>query len=159
MNSSITVWILTQSMCDKYRLPFVKHFHGEPLAQYYEVSILWVHSFKMLIGKAGRIGFRALTLVLSNRTTVLWLFNFLNMNVNTDRIGQCEVHFAATKFWETNWLSEKDYHKKKNLLTGRKGSENSLTQHMLVNYTGMMCTLSSLKHNLYTVLLVLKLGW
>ena len=98
MNSCITVWILTQSMCDKYRLPFVKHFHGEPLAQYYEVSILWVHSFKMLIGKAGRIGFRALTLVLSNRTTVLWLFNFLNMNVNTDRIRQCEVHFAVTKF-------------------------------------------------------------
>ena len=31
---------------------------------------------KMLIGKAGRIGLRALILVLSNRTTVLWLFNF-----------------------------------------------------------------------------------
>ena len=37
-------------------------------------------------------------LVLSNRTTVLRLFNFLNMNVNTDRIGQCEAHFAVTKF-------------------------------------------------------------
>ena len=83
-------------------------------------TVLWGKYLEStLIGKAGRIGFRALTLVLSNRTTVLQLFNFLNMNVNTDRIRQCEVHFAVTKFWETNWLSEKDYHKKK-LLTGRK---------------------------------------
>lgn len=53
---------------------------------------------KMLIGKAGRIGFRALTLVLSNGSIVLRSFNFLNVNVNIDRIRQCEAHFAVTKF-------------------------------------------------------------
>lgn len=27
-----------QVMCDKYRLPFMEHFHAEPMAQHYEVS-------------------------------------------------------------------------------------------------------------------------
>lgn len=77
---------------------------------------------------------------------------------------QTELDNVKSILLQQNFEKQTDYQrkiiiKKKNLLTGRKGSENSLTQHMLVNYTGMMCTLSSHKHNVYTVLLVLELGW
>lgn len=74
----------------------------------------------MLIGKAGRIGFRALTLVLSNGSIVLRSFNFLNVNVNTDRIRQCEVHFAVTKTFKKQTDYQRKIIIKKNLLTSGK---------------------------------------
>lgn len=48
----VLLWIKAygEAMCDKYRLPFVKHFHGEPLAQYYEISALDGFFFKAFKG-------------------------------------------------------------------------------------------------------------
>jgi len=44
----VLLWIKAfgETMCDKYRLPFMEHFQEEPLAQHYEISVVDGFFFK-----------------------------------------------------------------------------------------------------------------